>query len=254
MIFKVEDLEKMAVCSYTLVHIGASNCQEASYYDTCHFKRVIWIEALEEIFLQGLQVLKDFPNQEIYKYLLSDSEDKSVDFFSASNNGESSSLLRPALHKRIHKSVNFGKSKSMKTTTLNSVLNKHSNSRDRFILVLDVQGAEKMVLDGANLILQRVDAIFTEISAIPLYKGQVLFADLNREISQLGFTLTKHDLSINSPYGDALYLRGKHNEFQTQKSIVNLSRLIRVRFSRLGIFSNKLKNKLKLTLRSKNVK
>lgn len=243
---QVDDLKFLDVHSYTLVHIGASNCQEALYYDECHFKRVIWIEALEEIYIQGQSVLIDFPHQEIYQYLLSDLDDESVDFYPASNNGESSSLLRPALHKRIHQSVKFGKSEVMKTTTLNSVLRDHSDSLDRFILVLDVQGAEKKILDGADQILPRVDAIFTEISAIPLYKGQVLFADLNRQITNLGFTLIKHDIATNSPYGDALYLRGEHSEFHSQQSILQLCRLTRLRFSAPGLFAKRLKDKARL--------
>ena len=54
-------------------------------------------------------------------------------------------------------------------------------------LKLDVQGAERLVLEGAAQSLGNVLAIQTEVNFLPIYKGQALFADVDAFLRQQGF-------------------------------------------------------------------
>jgi hypothetical protein len=57
------------------------------------------------------------------------------------------------------------------------------------LLKLDVQGAEWMVLEGAQDILKRVKLIFMEVSFNTLYENSLLFSDTVIRMNQLGFNV-----------------------------------------------------------------
>lgn len=56
-------------------------------------------------------------------------------------------------------------------------------------LKIDVQGGEMAVFEGGRDKLSRAVAIQTEVSFLPLYVGEPLFADVDRALRALGFML-----------------------------------------------------------------
>lgn len=77
------------------------------------------------------------------------------------------------------------------------------------ILQIDVQGAEKLVLEGAYKILKKVKAIFIEISINKgFYKGQSTFDNLYKLLSKRGFKIALLGADFNLT-GNALFVR--HN-------------------------------------------
>ncbi len=62
-----------------------------------------------------------------------------------------------------------------------------------FLLKIDTQGTEREVLRGAAGVLDRMIGVNTELSFVPLYKGQALFPEMFETITGLGFKLA--DLS-----------------------------------------------------------
>jgi FkbM family methyltransferase len=56
-------------------------------------------------------------------------------------------------------------------------------------LKIDVQGGELEVLKGASRVLSEVLVVHTEVEFAPLYKGQPLFAEVDRYLRQAGFYL-----------------------------------------------------------------
>jgi FkbM family methyltransferase len=57
------------------------------------------------------------------------------------------------------------------------------------LLKIDTQGYEDKVVAGAQGILDRISAIQTELSFVPLYSGQPLFDDMRNRLGGLGFEL-----------------------------------------------------------------
>lgn len=202
---------------YVLIHVGASTCQEAEFYDQFEFKEVLWIEALPDIYEVAKLKLKSFKNQNVINSLVW--KDKNVPFrlFRSSNNGESTSLLEPKNHLRIHPWVQFHRLDSeISSTTLDEITRDYEQSR--FVLVLDVQGAELAVIQGAGQALSKTDVLFCEASAIELYKNQALIVEIMDFLGRNGFKLFKHNLTFNTPYGDAFFLEKQHFISKTYRS------------------------------------
>jgi hypothetical protein len=78
---------------------------------------------------------------------------------------------------------------------------------------LDVQGAEKIVLDGAVNTLKYVKYVFCEINFVETYKGCVLFSDLNKILESQGFVMAGVENVSQSPVSgmflqaDAFYIK-----------------------------------------------
>jgi FkbM family methyltransferase len=62
------------------------------------------------------------------------------------------------------------------------------------LLWMDLQGAELMVLKGADCILSDVKCIHIEIGFRPMYVGQPLFFEIDRFLKNRGFELIDIDL------------------------------------------------------------
>lgn len=62
-------------------------------------------------------------------------------------------------------------------------------SDDRIFLKIDVQGYTSRVLDGAPRILHQVRGLQVELSLLPLYDGEALFADVLSRLSGTGLEL-----------------------------------------------------------------
>ena len=196
---------------YVLIHVGGSTCQEAEYYEKFGFDEVLWIEALPDVYKLATAKLVNFKRQRVIQALVWEEESVSFALSKATNDGESTSVLEPKRHLDIHPWVNFSlTSETLESTTLDNITRGYT--RRRFLLVLDVQGAESMVIFGGAETLLRTDVVFSEVSAIELYKNQALVSQIIRELEIHDFQIVQHDITSKSPYGDALFIRsGKFN-------------------------------------------
>lgn len=139
-----------------VLHIGAHTGQEASRY--WHLsKPVIWFEADPDLARQLKENVSKYPNQRVVESCLSVTDGAEVEFRIASNDGASSSLfdfgsaingrkgMFPELDLKMVRSV------KMTTRSLDSLLREaRVDSSDFNHWVVDVQGAELLVLQGAE--------------------------------------------------------------------------------------------------------
>ena len=99
--------------------------------------------------------------------------------------------------------LDFKEKISVETTTLNDFfIEKELNEID--FIHMDVQGAELKVLKGAKQYLNKVKAIWLEVSNIELYKGQPLTSDIEGFMKSRGFELIKSE--FEGQVGDQFYL------------------------------------------------
>ena len=75
-----------------ILHIGAHRGSEAAVYDWFK-KKVLWVEAIPEIFIDLNDHISRFYNQKAVCALLGDKNDKKVDFFLANNDRANSSFF-----------------------------------------------------------------------------------------------------------------------------------------------------------------
>jgi FkbM family methyltransferase len=80
------------------------------------------------------------------------------------------------------------------------------------LLKIDTQGSERDVLAGGRTLLERTDAIWIEVSFVPLYEGSCLFHEVHDALYGAGFRLFELGPGWRSSTGelaqaDALFLR-----------------------------------------------
>ena len=102
---------------------------------------------------------------------------------------KSSSLLKPELVNQRFDWIEFSRSIDVQCNTIDRFLIKNRLLRIDFIH-MDVQGAELLVLKGAESKISDIASIWLEVSEEELYKNQVLKNDLEKFLFENGFVKT----------------------------------------------------------------
>ncbi len=153
-----------------VLQVGANTGQELAYFRHHGVSLGAFVEPLDGPFAT-LKAQCDGENGYLPIQALCGSVDMQlVDFYVASNNGESSSILQPANHLKDYPWVQFGAAEKLHTFTLDRIYSAITSSRPDIaqaidLLYMDVQGAELEVVKGGNAVLNRVRYIFTEVGS-----------------------------------------------------------------------------------------
>jgi hypothetical protein len=111
--------------------------------------------------------------------------------------------LAPQETSAIHPWLEFNEEIEVPTNTLKNACEQHQiKSID--LIHMDVQGAELMVLKGAEEFMQQIKLIWLEVEAIELYKGQPVKSDVEDFMSNNGFQILKD--TVGRVSGDQLYI------------------------------------------------
>ena len=105
---------------------------------------------------------------------------------------KSSSLLKPELVNQRFDWIEFSRSIDVQCNTIDRFLIKNRLLRIDFIH-MDVQGAELLVLKGAESKISDIASIWLEVSEEELYKNQVLKNDLEKFLFENGFVKTHEE-------------------------------------------------------------
>ncbi len=196
-------LKKFKVKVKGILHIGAHECEELDLYNNyVTIDNILWIEALPYLVEQNL---KKNPNLRIINAVISDTDGVNIKF-NITNNVKSSSMLNLKYHKEIHPNVEVIDTIELKSKTLKT-LYKENNVKDddNNFLVLDVQGAELLVLKGMGDILNNIDALYVEVNEKELYDGCCTLTELDNFLFNLNYD-RKYLMTLNG-YGNAFYLK-----------------------------------------------
>lgn len=191
-----------------VIHVGAHICQEAELYDSLGMnprdpEKVLWIEANADI-AEFAAKNGRFPN--IVCAAVSDADDAEVTFFVTNADGQSSSILPLAEHRREHPDIYEVAVRRVRTITLDTLFDKLGIPHDRYdVANLDIQGAELMALRGAEKILAGVRAVYTEVNTKELYAGCALLGEIDEFLGARGFVRVALEMT-NHGWGDALYV------------------------------------------------
>lgn len=113
----------------------------------------------------------------VFPVAVSDS-DGTATFNIASNDGESSSLLKLGSHRELFPEVTMQSTIEVPTRRLDSVLAQHALAPPD-VMIIDVQGAEYLVLKALPAaLLQKVRLIYSEVSTEAVYESAGLMADV----------------------------------------------------------------------------
>jgi FkbM family methyltransferase len=186
-----------------ILHIGAHKCEELeTYLKYVTTDKILWVEAIESLIKQNLE---KYPNLKITNAIVSDEDEKDVEF-KITNLTNCSSILDLGYHKEIHPNVEVIEIIKTKTKTIQT-LYKENNIPDTEYntLVMDIQGAELLALKGMGNIIDNIDNIYVEVNEKELYKGCCVLEDLDNFLTNLKFE--RKYLTLLNGYGNAFYLK-----------------------------------------------
>jgi len=188
-----------------ILHIGANTCQEQEEYkQLISDDKIYWVEA-DPLIVENVR--REHPDYNIYQALMTDKDNDSVDFHISNNNGLSSSIFDFNKHKISHPSIHYTNSITLTTTTLDTFYENTFSSSFPNILVIDVQGAEVLVLSGGDKTLDRIDVILSEVNIDYTYTGCGLVTEMDNLLTAKGFKKVYQHIWDGHTYGDAIYVK-----------------------------------------------
>jgi FkbM family methyltransferase len=169
-----------------VIHIGANIGQERFIYKNYGLK-VAWVEPIPSLFKELQANLADFPDQTPYNALIAEQDGKKYQFHISSNEGSSSSILQPNKQLQYWSNIAF-QPIEMESLSLPTFIRKNGIDMALFnILVIDAQGAELLILQGARDILSHFRYIQCEAVNFEVYTGCCQLKDLDAFFSKNGF-------------------------------------------------------------------
>jgi FkbM family methyltransferase len=185
-----------------ILHVGAHYGQEAERYHNSG-TRVIWVEGMPDTFETLSHRIKSYHNQTAILAILGDSN-RLVKFNITDNQGQSSSVFSLS---QGHRFPTKGVSEiSLQMKRLDDILTTQDLAGFSH-WVVDVQGAELIVLQGAGDLLDNCYSLDVEVSTYETYKGGAKFEELDSFLREKGF-VSLWEFAKNS-HGNLLYLRGR---------------------------------------------
>jgi FkbM family methyltransferase len=195
-----------------VIHVGAHSAQEFEHYRGRGIANICLIEPQADVF-QRLAHLSE-KGAVLFNCALG-SATGSLPIYRASNDGESSSLLRPKQHLAMYPTIGFEQTESVPVCRL-SDLPLDFSLYD--VLIMDVQGFELAVLQGAESVLSSFDYVVAEVQTEELYEGCVLFPQLTEWLATRCFELAD-TIWEASTWGDALFCRTDHANYARQQQM-----------------------------------
>src|SRR5262249_13535028 len=150
-------------------------------------RRVLFIEGDPATFERLQSRFAGIDRVRCLRQLVSDRAGKAI--FHRMSMDQSSSLLPLKRHAELYPSIRECERIELDVDTLDNLLRREGVVNEHFnILAIDVQGAERLVLAGAEETLSTIDAIVAAINYDELYEGCALVTDLDSLLEAKGFT------------------------------------------------------------------
>lgn len=204
--------KKYNVNAKGVLHCGSSTGQEAEAYKAQGIEKVIWVEAIPEIFEGLLKHLDDVecsgPEVICINACISDEDDKEVTFHVSSNEGQSSSFLELGTHAIVHPNVTYIRDIKCTTKRLDTIFRESNfDIKDYPFISFDLQGAEMFALRGMGDLLKEVQYAYLEVNKDYLYRGCSLIEDIDDYMDQYNLLRVETQWAGNTGWGDAFYVR-----------------------------------------------
>jgi FkbM family methyltransferase len=170
-----------------VIHIGANEGQEREHYKKYNINKVLWIEADPNVFKKLKKNISKYKNHIAINYLILDKSQKTQ--FNISNaQGNASSVLNLLKHKEMYPEIKFIKKITIQGYTFALVVKKEGiNIKNYQALILDTQGSELMILQGANKLLNNFKYIKLECADFEIYKNSPTIKEISKYLKRFNF-------------------------------------------------------------------
>jgi hypothetical protein len=182
-----------------IIHVGADKGPDREEYLKLGAKEIVWLEADPE---NVNYLRKTYPDDQTISGIVSNEETRRKPFYLMEN-----SALNSAIPPINMNSPAFEKIILTNSHKLDSVIEIHNQKET--ILVIDVQGAEEQVLDGAQLTLSKIKFVIIEIAQKNMgYTYQPSFETILEKLATFGLKTSIHRTSHDESYQDVLFVKG----------------------------------------------
>ncbi|MEG4212273.1 FkbM family methyltransferase [Microcoleus sp. S13_B4] len=189
-----------------VLHIGAHEGQEMQEYQVMGVEKVLFVEANPSVFERLKANIAGIPNVWLANCAVSN-QNGTVNL-RVNSHDMSSSILPLKLHKEIYPGMVEVNQVTVPSRTLDSLLQESGlNSSEFNLLVIDIQGAELLALQGAGETLKYIDAISTEVNCEELYEGCALINQVDDYLKEYGFQRVAVATPSHPSWGDAFYVK-----------------------------------------------
>ena len=185
-----------------VLHIGAHYGQENEVYDHLQIPNRVFFEPLKKNFeVLSRKIGTRYPLMNI---ALGNENKQILMNVEAANDGQSSSILKPAKHLKQYPHIKFDTTEEVSMCRLDDL---GLDIDTKFnLLVIDVQGYELEVLKGSVNVLTKIDYIISEINRDELYENCTQLVDLKSFLSLHGFVLVEESWD-GKTWGDGLFIK-----------------------------------------------
>jgi len=221
-------MKLMGVIPSAVIHVGSHYGQDNNQYKLLGIQEIYWCEA--DPFCAS-QIRLRYPKSYVIEGVFWSEVNTTLDFWIMPNRAHNS-LFEPKLP--------VGEVQRMKvsTTTLDYEF-QNLTVRKPTLLVLDVQGAESKVLQGASKLISTINFIICEItneSSISTFS--MTYGEIERILTPIGFKRSISRKSFSGEYYDQLFIRiGKMARlriwfFDTPYQLVRLLRFLKLKIGK----------------------
>ena len=207
-----------------IIHIGAHDGEEITLYQALGTERVLFVEANPTVFERLKANIAGHRNVQAVNCAIGN-YDGTVNLRVTSFD-QSSSILPLKRHQEIYPYIQETHQISVQSRTLDTLLQElEINPAEFNFLIIDIQGAELLALQGALTVLKHIEAIITEVNYEELYEGCALIDQLDEFLDKQGFERVATATPFHPSWGDAFYVKkpvvtmstlGKNGRFANQ--------------------------------------
>jgi FkbM family methyltransferase len=191
-----------------IIHVGANSGQEFEQYRAADLECVVYIEPIPAVFAELQKHVASDKRHHAIQALCTDRSGDEYEFRVASNSGESSSIFPFGTHAELHPDVKFQSTIKLRSRTLDDVVfqTEGISTPSLDCLVMDVQGAEMKVIQGAPRTLAQCRFVFCEVNEGGLYEGDTPYFEILHALDSYGFGVRSLDLN-DKGWGNAFLMK-----------------------------------------------
>jgi FkbM family methyltransferase len=213
MLFDIDDVELDVKGVW---HIGAHHGQEYKSFRDMGVKNHIFFEPLPSNYEKLLKNIESYDsdgfNVKTENIALGSEDAEKTMYVETANNGMSCSLLKPQIHLQLYPGIEFNEEATVSQTSLDNYVSENNINTDDFnFIMIDVQGYELEVFNGAKETLKCVDYIFTEVNFVDVYQDCAKVDELDKFLGEYGFKRVE-TVNVANAWGDAFYTKKEYKK------------------------------------------
>ena len=222
-----------------IIHIGAHELEELSWYLKRNIRRVIWIEANAKKYDLINTKIKNFENMLLGKFAAGSKN--TISNLNIANNGLSSSILELGTHLDNYPEVKYDSTIEVEVKKVDDWLDENFINKNLYNFInIDIQGFELEALKGMPRQLEIADYIFLEVNFEEVYKNCPDLKSIDQLLKKFGFARVAMK-KTDAGWGDAFY--SKNNILISRIYffiLINISQLP----NRIGHLLRRIKNSI----------